>query len=87
MDDPKLEDAAIGMAEALQRLDSERPEQNSIQDRTAADALRRKGFTPERIKRWFGYVPQPMSQESREEPRRAEPTDVYGVAALVSFFR
>lgn len=85
MDDPKLEDAAIGMAEALQRLDRERPERNSVEDRTAADVLRRKGFTPDRIKRWFGYVPLPMSQESRDEPRRTEPAETYDVAALVSF--
>ena len=87
MDDPKLEDATVGMAEALLRLDHERPERNSVEDRTAADVLRRKGFTPERIERWFGYVPQPMPKEAREEPRRTEPAEAYGLAAFVSFAR
>ena len=78
MDDPKLEDATVGMAEASLRRDHERPERNSIEDRTAADVLRRKGFAPQRIERWFGYVPLPMEQEAREEPRSAEPADLDG---------
>lgn len=68
MDDPKLEDATIGVAKALQLLDRERPERNFIEDRSAADVLRRKGFILERIERWFGYVPLPMPEGTRGEP-------------------
>ncbi|MEH3147524.1 MAG: hypothetical protein PGN34_19760 [Methylobacterium frigidaeris] len=82
MDDHTLENAAIGMAEALGSA-RRSEETNGTEDRTAADLLRRKGFSPERIRKWFGYIPQSMDQDTHRE----EVQEDYDAAALVSLRR
>ncbi|WP_298953186.1 hypothetical protein [uncultured Methylobacterium sp.] len=79
MDDHTPEDAAVGMAEAL-RLTQESGETNGIEDRTAADLLRRKGFSPERIRKWFGYIPRPIAEDTHREEAHVD----YEAAAFVS---
>jgi hypothetical protein len=55
-----LREAAESLLEGLDERDRNRPERDSIEDRTGASVMRDSGVPEETITRLYGYSPMPL---------------------------
>jgi len=60
-----LRDAAYSLMEEIEDMDRNRPERDSIEDRTGAEVVRDAGCSEEQVISMFGYSPTPIPRFKR----------------------